>query len=210
MSQPQPQVESHQPVVNREPGKAGGRFALVGEAEVLTIHGRKVTVQQRADGAWLARTPDLAKGRGVRNWQDRGGRASLLAKVDPALADIVAEDDARLAAEGGRRLPVDLHLEDALVAESARRTADIHLPEPQDLPHHNGGTPTWAAIRVDPEDFPLAVALDDLEAATAPALAALERAGKVDAAALVRAEVATTPAEAELLRLWRLATNRPE
>lgn len=184
-----PEVESlgTHPVVNRTAHRPkGGAFALVGQAEVLTIHGVQVTVVERADGVFIARTPDVAKGKGVRTWSagpTTGGRDAAVAKATAALAQDLAPE----------------------------APPEVVARIPESVPHTNGAASaaTWAAVRVDPEDYPLAVALDNLESSIAPALVALEAAGKVDAAALIRAEVATTPVEDELLALWRSVTNRP-
>lgn len=67
--------------------------------------------------------------------------------------------------------------------------------------------PSWRAVGIDPADYPIAVALAALDEAVGPAIAALEAAGKGEAADLIRAEVATTPAETELLTLFREVTG---
>lgn len=67
----------------------------------------------------------------------------------------------------------------------------------------------WVSARPDPAAYPIAHNLDLLDRRVGPAIEALEAAGKTDAAALIRAELATTPAEAELLRLYRELMDRP-
>lgn len=61
----------------------------------------------------------------------------------------------------------------------------------------------WHVVRAEPGEYPLAEALDHLDTALAPGLAALEAAGRQDAAELVRAELVRTPLEEELLALYR-------
>jgi hypothetical protein len=68
---------------------------------------------------------------------------------------------------------------------------------------------TVIAAFVDPDDYPIARALDDLERAVMPAVLALEAAGKSEAAELIRVELAKSPAEVELLALYREVNQRP-
>lgn len=78
-------------------------------------------------------------------------------------------------------------------------------PDAQPLPSTPPSTDDAVAVRASArlQVYPIAAALDDLDRRVGPAIDALEAAGKVDAAALVRAELAMTPAEVELLALYR-------
>jgi hypothetical protein len=63
-------------------------------------------------------------------------------------------------------------------------------------------------VQVDREEYPLAAALSSLEDTVRPALAALQAAGKGDAADLLLQEVLNrTPVEEELLSLFRRVTR---
>jgi hypothetical protein len=68
---------------------------------------------------------------------------------------------------------------------------------------------TWAAVKIIDAEYPIAAALAELDRQVAPAIEALQAAGKTEAAELVRDELAKTPAEAELVRLWNELHNRP-
>lgn len=61
----------------------------------------------------------------------------------------------------------------------------------------------YGVVHLSHADFPVAVGLAALHATVTPAIEALEAAGKMDAAALLRGELEVSPAEAELLRLWQ-------
>jgi hypothetical protein len=175
---------SEVPVANR-PGaqRQGGRFATVHREEV-EVAGLAVRLSRRADDVWMASIPDTSKVQGRRAWYSSVGREDVLSKVA-----------ASMAAE-----------EDQAVAESGARLADVHLPEDAQAVQEvlNGGPlGAWHVVQANPEDYPHAAALDRLDASLAPALAALEAAGKADAAGLLRAEVTRSEVEEELLALYR-------
>jgi len=158
----------------------GGRYALAGPLEVLDVGGYQVKVGSRADGAWVAYTRDKAMRQGRRSWYDRD-RDALLAKV---AADVVARPpalDAPAPAPEAEWPGLTEHLDPAPVLAAG----------------------DWHVVHATPGEYPMAAALDALDASLAPALAALEAAGKTDAADLIRAEVSRTPLESELLALYR-------
>lgn len=150
-------------------GKAGGKFARSGPTERLDVGGYLVRAWPRADGTWVAETPDLSKSRRLRSWYGQD-RDQLLARV----AEGIAEDPPRLVPAAD----------------------EVHVTTAQGLAADMAATP-------EPVEYPLAAALDALDAALAPGLAALVAAGRTDAAELVRAELTRSPLEDELLRLFR-------
>jgi hypothetical protein len=62
---------------------------------------------------------------------------------------------------------------------------------------------SYHVVSATPEEFPLAAHLAALDASVAPAIVALEEAGKTDAAALLSAELERSPLEEELVALYR-------
>ena len=66
--------------------KAGGRFKLRGPQDVVNVDGYLVTIGERVDGNWVAKTPDLSKMSRRRQWMDQNGRERLLARVQADLA----------------------------------------------------------------------------------------------------------------------------
>jgi hypothetical protein len=134
---------------------------------------------------------DHTKKSGRRQWMSKDGRDALVDRINSDLAT-GHETRASTPAFVTERIPEP-------VAAVAQAISDAPPKS------RNGGSVSWHAVAVDPEEFPLAAALDDLDAKVMPALAALEAAGKIDAAGLLRAELDMTPVEAELLRLWRAA-----
>jgi hypothetical protein len=158
------------------PQPAGGKYAMRGAQEVLDVGGHRVVIGERQDGVWMAYTRDLGLKARRRTWYSSEGRDALVAHVSQDVAD---------------RPPV---LEDLVAI-----TPPVEAAAPS-----NGGTgPGFHVVQADPEEFPLAAALDSLDANLAPALEALAAAGKGDAVALLQAEVVRTPIEEELLALYR-------
>jgi hypothetical protein len=179
---------------------AGGRFAMVGDLESLDVGGFAVKLGHRADGTWMAYTRDLALRARRRTWYNRD-RDALLAHM---AEDVVARPPLLEAPEPEPEI------------EAAWAGLDEHLdpptPEPGTDPGPAAGTGSgrldraagaWHVAHVEAGEYPLAEGLDALDQAMAPALAALDAAGKSDAAALLRGELTRSPVEAELLALWR-------
>lgn len=172
------------PIPEAEDRRRGRLPTNLASREALDIGGRRVVIRQGTGGRWSASTRDAAYKTGRRSW----------AGLDrDAMVDRIARDLAEEAAA-----------EEAAVEESATRLADVHLPDPEAVAAVEGGPLAgFHVVQADPEEFPLAAHLAALDAAVAPALAALEAAGKVDAAGLLRAEVERSPLEEELVRLYR-------
>jgi hypothetical protein len=183
---------------------AGGQFALLAPKTHEQIAGRDVLIGHRVDGKWVAETRDDNMKSGRRQWMG-ADHDNLVARIEHDLATGAPSRIGR-----GKDQPVKAVPAPALndvPTFAAERVHEGGLAVAEAI-RTNGHAADWHAVAVDPGDFPLAVSLDGLEAATAPAIAALEAAGKGDAAALVRAELARTPAEDELLRLWRQVRGR--
>lgn len=164
------------------PQAAGGKFAMRGPQEVLDVGGFRVVIGERQDGVWMGYTRDLGLRARRRTWYSSDGRQALLDRAAQDVADRPPVLDAPAPEE--EPAPADT-VEEATAAVESGPLAGFHV------------------VQADPEEFPLARALDRLDVSMAPALAALEAAGKGDAAALVRAEVSRTPLEEELLALYR-------
>jgi hypothetical protein len=208
---------------------AGGyTFASKGksvDAADVIIGGQPFRIRYNADGSanstTLRRSPQ-------RSWQSRGGD---LARLRASMAAFVAENGGWEPPMPDTEIPGPMngHATDAELAEvvsAARARAVVETtaraakaePEPRvdepepaaedDAPGGDAGG-VWVSAFVDPGAYPIAKALDELDRAVGPAILALEAAGKADAAGLVRSELARTPAEAELLALYREVNNRP-
>jgi len=183
MTEPTPTPERARPPIIVDPPRstpAGGKYART-SVEELTIQGATVQVSHRADGVFQAYTRDLGYKSHRRAWQGRD-RDALVARIttdlaeSPPLLDLDAATDERL---------------DAAVGAIT------------DKPARPNGRGDWHVVQVSAGDYPLAEALDRLDMAMAPALEALEAAGKTDAAGLLRGELDRSPMEAELLALYR-------
>lgn len=182
--------------------RAGGKFARTTEVEVQAVQGHRVRLWGRADGMWVAETPEPSTARGLRSWY-ADSRDAALAKVRGGI------DTPPRPRRGGRVAKADL---EALVATADAEPVD---PESESVAMH--GLPPLVAervparfhvVQVDREEYPLAAALSSLEDTVRPALAALQAAGKGDAADLLLQEVLNrTPVEEELLSLFRRVTR---
>jgi hypothetical protein len=188
-----------------ETRKAGGKYALVAPKQPVAIAGHRVLIGERADGNWVAEMAWPAMKSGRRQWMSEKGRDALVARITRDL------ETGHLSRPGGLVEAAPVPGAEVIPPASAPSlppfVAERVHEQAQARANGSAGTHTWRAVGVDAAEFPLAAALDHLQASIAPALDALEAAGKVDAAALIRAEVATTPVEAELLRLWRRVTT---
>ena len=133
---------------------------------------------------------------GRRQWMSKDGRDALVARIE---RDLLEDRPARGEQSTGA----------AVNPPTAAPTLPPFVAERVPERYTNGTDPdtSWRAVAVAQAEFPLASALDHLHASVAPALEALEAAGKVDAAGLLRSELALTPTEQELLRLWRRVTH---
>ena len=207
--------------------RAGGAYAYVG-GEEITIHGIPVKIRERADGQLMAIVADKRASSGRKQWSGSKDRAELVGRVTTWI-------EAQLAEFAAGTVEVEVHETPAPEPKIDRPDLDpittIPSPVEPDVPEPapdveievevdpgsdrkpaNGveaDAAIWAAVRVDPSDYPIAAALEELDRAVAPAIAALEASGKLDAAALVRGELQRTPAEDELLRLWCEIKSRP-
>lgn len=178
----------------RHPTPAGGKFAQVpGSLAVLDLDGFRVRLWSRADGTWVTETRDLAMKRRLRAVyaQDRDTAVERMRLEIAAKPPIVEEPPKPPPAPVPERVQVTDRLvapgplQDPPVASAVARRGGFHV------------------VQAEAGDFPLAAALEALDATLAPALAALTAAGKVDAADLIRAELDRSPLEEELVRLYR-------
>jgi hypothetical protein len=188
---------------------AGGAFALKAPKQPHAIAGHRVLIGERMDGKWVAEMRDDSTRSKRRQWMSEA-EDTLVARITRDL------EEGRTPTVRGPRHTEHPGRSQAAGAEAEPPASAPTLPpfvaervheQAQARANGSAGTASWRAVGVDQAEFPLAAALDHLQASVAPALEALEAAGKVDAAALIRAEVATTPVEAELLRLWRRVTT---
>lgn len=236
MTTPAPKAEPTPTPAAKAPSDPFAR--VPGSQRSLEIDGRKVqTWKAKNGGAWaLVGAPDGSSVRqpGNKGFSDRhGDEAEVMRRVREYIASgAVPEHRQRRAG------PVDRHQatpEEIAsfghkngaggpavpnVGAGGRRPTAAELPAPvptagpdspaaPTIPPSVAPEAVWASVRVDPADYPIAASLANLARQVGPAIEALEAAGKVDAAALVRAELAQTPAEAELMRLWVEVTERP-
>lgn len=194
--------------------------------EIAMVDGVRLRIRQQRGGALIGWTPPEASIYDRKSWSV-GPRP--LSKTAPprTLEEQRAELEAKvrdwIAAGKPPRKPQPTrpaNERSQAVREAAMTKGNGVAPQPdaEDLAteaalvatgHLRPGGVVWTTARVDPAEFPIASALAELHRAVGPAIAALEAAGRADAAALVRAELANTPAEQELLRLWQELTERP-
>jgi hypothetical protein len=179
----------------RRPGAhltQGGRYAFVGDQEVLDVGGYRVRVGERADGAWIAATRDTSQARNLRQWTGQS-RAAVLAK---AAEDVVARPPVADGPPSPRRAPRSEAL--------AGVPPEVLAPAPEPEGRLDRVAQGFHVVQAEPGEFPVAAALDALDATVAPAVAALRLAGRDDAADLLtEAAGPTSPAERELLALYR-------
>lgn len=174
-----------EPTKHAVPG-GGFTFAPKGKsiaADDVIIGGQPFRIRTNADGSVNATTLRRPK---QRSWQSKSGDVLRLRRT---LADFAASVE-----------PWETPMPDGYVNGSAgpARSPEVQTPveviTPElavELEQHTAG------------DYPIASALDNLERVVGPAILALEWVGKNDAAALLRSELAMTPAEVELLALYR-------
>lgn len=169
----------------------GGKYAMRGPQEVLDVGGYRVVIGERADDTWIGYTRDLGLRARRRTWYSGEGRQALLDRITADVAErppVVAEAPAPEPEATESEWPgLAEHLDpDVDQAPASNRPSSIHV------------------VMAEAQEYPLASALDALEATVAPAMAALEAAGRQDVADLMRAELAPrTPVEEELVRLYR-------
>lgn len=201
----------HARLAETHPKYRDGSTVFVSD-EIAVIAGERIRIRGQAGGGLIGWTPPEANMADRKTWSvgtrdlakrprtPEQQRAELEAKVRQWVADgkpapVQISRTRKEPDMPGTNGAAPVEPDDALAAATARasdRTGVI-----------------WTTARVDPAEYPIASALADLHRSIGPALAALEAAGKTDAASLVRAELANTPAEAELLRLWQELTERP-
>lgn len=236
-SEVSPMVQQNLPVEEHRPPAPGkgeaharyrdGRTVFISD-EIAVIGDARVRIRQQAGGALVAWSPPEADIYNRKAWsvspkgspggQSGGGRARTLdeqralleAKVRDWIADGKPERKHQPSRPANER---SVETREKVVGKG-NGLAEVEvgvgavLAEPPTAAQERRSA-IWTTARVDPSDYPIAVALDELERAVEPAVAALEAAGKTDAANLVRSELTKTPAEAELLALWRELTTKP-
>jgi hypothetical protein len=166
--------------------RAGGKFARVGDVEVLEVQGHRVRLWERQDGQWVAETPWEGTARGLRAWYGPG-REATMAKLQEGLDTPVEVRPHARKADAPAAAP-----------EPEARQEEAPVPALAPVPARS-----YRVVQADAEEFPLVAALDGLDTTLAPALAALEAAGKRDAADLIRGELTRSPLEEEALGLYR-------
>lgn len=213
-----PEPEATAEAVLNHPGgqSAGGKYAVVA-AETVDLNGTPLRIRTRADGqlwGWIA-DPRVKGGRRAFV-STKGDRAEVIARATEVVEGRgPAPKVVRRRKASGAATPTNPETP-ATTPETAPSDpepviGDRHAPEPTERrnggPRPSGGV--WAAAYVDPADYPVARALDELDRLVVPAIEALRAAGKADAAELVKAELGRTPAEEELLRLYQEVMSRP-
>jgi hypothetical protein len=177
-----------------EARKAGGAYALKAPKQPVAIAGHRVLIGERTDGNWVAEMAWPAMKSGRRQWMSEKGRDVLVARITRDL------ETGHLSRPGGLVEAAPVPGAEVIPPTSAPALHPFVAERiPEAVKRTNGAATA--------EAFPIASGLAALHATVAPTLAALEAAGKADAAALLRGELALTPAEAELLGLWRLVTR---
>ena len=202
------QMPSQHPYLETKPkvaDRGGYTFVSKGKAvaaEDVFVGGQPFRIRTNADGSLNVTT---LRRRGQRGWQRKDGdRAALIRTVAGWVRTVEPWEDP---------MPDTAYTNGHAAAElgalpaSAEAIADALEVEPEPVVEPRSSV--VIAAFVDPGDYPIARSLDELERAVEPAILALEAAGKSDAAALVRGELAKTPAELELLALYREVNQRP-
>lgn len=206
---PPPVTEVGTREVIRNPGvhlTQGGRYAYVGAQEVLDVAGYQVRLGLRADGTWVATTPDATQKRRVRQWYAQD-REAVLGRVAEGVVARPPDPNIPPRKPQAPRRTEDpsqgVRVEAAPGVDSPPTPVVDRLARARQAGYQSPDAGSFHVVQADPAEFPLAAALDALDVAMAPALAALDAAGKADAAGLLRGELVRSAVESELLALYR-------
>ena len=221
------EVEMIQPTTKRGDERGGFTFVSRGRAvsaEDVTVDGQPFRIRVNGDGSINATTLRRSK---QRSWQRKDGDrdelvrtlATFVQTVDPWEVPTI-EPERKPYVNGHARAEVDVP--PTPEPEPTPEPTPDPTPEPEPAPSSTESdwpgldehvdrprTSVVVSAFVDLAAYPIAIALDELDRIVSPAVEALEAAGKPDVADLVRGELAKTPAEAELLALYREVMSRP-
>ena len=194
-------VDAPETVKHKQYRPAGGKYVYT-SAETLDLDGTPFYVRHRTDGQVAGFLHDDRVKSGRKVFARKDGDQSAIVEAARAYIAEGRPEPRRVGAETAAspaKTGHDAAEAPALAVDTAKRPNGAS----------GGSRGVWAAAYVDPDDYPVAAGLDELDRMVAPAIEALLAAGKADAAELVRAELKRSPAEEELLRLYQEVMNRP-